>query len=204
MAYYRVRRTGEQIQNGTELYHHGILGQKWGVRRFQNADGSLTRAGRKRAMKTYDYKSSDKYKNASKSERKALSSQYEKNVQLYGKKAANKIEYKVNEEGKNRNAVQKKELGKQVALGLLAGTAFTIASVYGTQAHMVGKNFMDVNNAAVAQYAKMAGLNVESHRGFSTGFSGVARGVKTVARAAGGKGGERVKQIASSRTVRNW
>ena len=31
-----------------ELYHHGIKGQKWGVRRFQNKDGSLTNAGRKR------------------------------------------------------------------------------------------------------------------------------------------------------------
>lgn len=30
------------------LVHHGILGMKWGVRRFQNKDGSLTSAGKKR------------------------------------------------------------------------------------------------------------------------------------------------------------
>lgn len=30
------------------LVHHGIIGQKWGVRRYQNKDGSLTSAGKKR------------------------------------------------------------------------------------------------------------------------------------------------------------
>ncbi len=29
-----------------ELYHHGILGQRWGIRRYQNPDGSLTAAGK--------------------------------------------------------------------------------------------------------------------------------------------------------------
>ena len=34
--------------DGTELYHHGILGMHWGVRRYQNPDGTLTAAGRRR------------------------------------------------------------------------------------------------------------------------------------------------------------
>lgn len=37
-----------------ELYHHGVKGQRWGVRRYQNSDGSLTYAGKKRALKMQD------------------------------------------------------------------------------------------------------------------------------------------------------
>ena len=40
MTYVMVR--------GDELYHHGIKGQKWGIRRYQNPDGTLTEAGLKR------------------------------------------------------------------------------------------------------------------------------------------------------------
>lgn len=36
------------------LIHHGIQGQKWGVRRFQNPDGSLTAAGRARYGENLD------------------------------------------------------------------------------------------------------------------------------------------------------
>ena len=34
-----------------ELYHHGIKGQKWGIRRYRNEDGSLTSAGQRRYEK---------------------------------------------------------------------------------------------------------------------------------------------------------
>ena len=37
--------------NQNELYHYGVTGMRWGVRRYQNRDGTLTKAGKKRAAK---------------------------------------------------------------------------------------------------------------------------------------------------------
>lgn len=76
------------------LSHHGIKGQRWGVRRFQNKDGSLTLAGKKRALKMQDEytrftenpKYRDKQGNLTYSGRKKALKMKEQYSQLTGKK----------------------------------------------------------------------------------------------------------------------
>lgn len=41
-------RFSKYMPNGDELTHWGIRGMKWGIRRYQNPDGTLTEAGKKR------------------------------------------------------------------------------------------------------------------------------------------------------------
>lgn len=46
-----------QIYYNDDMIHSGIIGMKWGVRRYQNPDGTLTEAGKKRYAKLLDNQS---------------------------------------------------------------------------------------------------------------------------------------------------
>lgn len=52
-----------RLYNDDELMHYGVLGMKWGVRRYQNKDGSLTPVGKKVSNDSKMYK--HKYEKAS-------------------------------------------------------------------------------------------------------------------------------------------
>lgn len=61
-----------------ELYHHGIKGQRWGIRRYQKKDGSLTPAGKKRYYDTPEL-------NAQKSDMKSARATYKSSQKAYEK-----------------------------------------------------------------------------------------------------------------------
>lgn len=75
------------------LSHHGILGQKWGIRRYQYRDGSLTEEGRKR----YGYRSltyygeENRYKNSDYRKRTKEDNEMIKEIQKYNDDERRKI-----------------------------------------------------------------------------------------------------------------
>lgn len=75
-----------QLFSDSYLEHHGILGMKWGVRRFQREDGSLTSAGRKRKLVNEHKNEAEKKPGALKrAGHKALGKVYELNEKAYSK-----------------------------------------------------------------------------------------------------------------------
>lgn len=77
-----------------ELYHHGILGQKWGVRRFQNPDGTLTSEGKKRLHDRKDYELGQLKKRSEKAD--ADAKYYKKQLELVKEKGVDSEEVQNN------------------------------------------------------------------------------------------------------------
>ena len=102
-----------------ELYHWGIKGQKWGQRRYQNKDGTLTPAGRKR----YGDDRHEDYKRA----HTKTKVEYMSDKEL--RDANNRLQ--AERQYAQLTTVEKKSsAGKKVVVGLLAGTATALASEY--------------------------------------------------------------------------
>ena len=90
------------VINDGELYHWGIKGMRWGVRRYQNKDGSLTAAGKKRLKAE-----NDKLK-----AREEVIKNKEKNKARVAKLAAKKAELDAREEDLKGNKSKTKSATK--------------------------------------------------------------------------------------------
>lgn len=82
------------MDNTNELQHHGIKGQRWGIRRYQNADGTLTPAGKKREAKLDRKLANQAYKYNQIKKKKLTSNTTDRQEQkenLHKKKNVNKM-----------------------------------------------------------------------------------------------------------------
>ena len=124
-----------------ELYHHGIKGQKWGVRKYQNADGSLTAAGEARygngPSKGSERRAARFEKKAAKLRAEAKEADTWRKTALGGEAAkiaterrqkAKKLEQKAADERSGKASEHRKKVAKTLAIA--GGVALAAAGAY--------------------------------------------------------------------------
>lgn len=141
-----------------ELYHHGIKGQKWGIRRYQNPDGSLTAKGIERysgnkGVAKYLYDKSD-YRNKTKKQTQTVGS-------LFG--AVGGVRF-LNRE--RLRMLTNENLSKRTALDLVETAAFAAGITAITYMALEGQYVNKFNNKnsqeyrEAREYLRRQGVNV--------------------------------------------
>lgn len=118
------------------LLHYGIKGMKWGVRRYQNKDGTLTAAGRQRKSK--EQKESEKQKRRDNRERGTLTDAElrQKINRLQLEQQLDKLTKEQVDQGREYVTGILKDIGKKVAVTAGAGAVLyglKVAASGGTQ-----------------------------------------------------------------------
>lgn len=101
-----------------ELCHFGIKGMKWGVRRYENADGTLTPAGKARYAK---YTESADHVTYRETKKKPVESLSNKELQAYNQRANLEREYRKNKS--NSGSIKRGEETLKTVLSI--GTTIT-------------------------------------------------------------------------------